>query len=82
YRTADGTAQSGSDYGATHGTLTFDPGQTLQYLFVSVLGDNLKEPDETLNMTLSLPAGAGFEEGAPSITVVGTIVDNEPIIIA
>jgi hypothetical protein len=82
YQTADGTATAGSDYAATRGVLTFEPGQTLQYVYVTVLGDNRKEADETLDLILSRPTGAGFDEGETRITVVGTIVDDEPTIIA
>lgn len=82
YQTSDGTARAGLDYSATQGLLTFEPGQTLQYVFISVLGDNRKEADETLDLTLSHATSAGFEGGEARITVIGTLVDNEPTIIA
>src|SRR5262249_34525347 len=39
YSTANGTATSGSDYVATNGFLSFDPGVTNQTITVTVLGD-------------------------------------------
>ena len=39
YATANGSATAGQDYGAVSGTLTFAPGQTVQYISVPVYGD-------------------------------------------
>ncbi|BBL74931.1 Calx-beta domain-containing protein [Methylomagnum ishizawai] len=52
YATQDGTATAGSDYTATSGTLTFQPGQLTQTLMVPVIGDNVREATETLGLTL------------------------------
>src|SRR6185437_16249887 len=38
FATANGTALAGSDYTATNGVLTFNPGQTTQTVSVSVIG--------------------------------------------
>ena len=49
-----GTATSGTDYEAlAAGTLTFEPGETSKTIVVSVTGDTLNEPDETVEVTLS-----------------------------
>jgi hypothetical protein len=53
YTTANGTAGSGSDYTATSGTLTFDPGTTQLGVAVPVLGDTIAEPDETFRFVLT-----------------------------
>ena len=37
-------ASAGSDYVATSGTVTFEPGDTIEYVDVEVLGDTLYEP--------------------------------------
>ena len=52
YATANGTAAAGSDYTATSGKLTFNPGET-KIITVAVKGDKLYETDETflLNVT-------------------------------
>jgi hypothetical protein len=56
YATADMTATAGSDYTATSGSLTFNPGETSKPIKVSVAGDLLDEINETFTVTLS---GAG-----------------------
>jgi hypothetical protein len=53
YATADGTATAGTDYVATSGTLTFQPGQTSQSVTVKVLGTTNSEPDRQFYLNLS-----------------------------
>jgi len=43
FGTGDGTATSGSDYLPASGTLSFEPGETLKTVDVSVLGDTAFE---------------------------------------
>ena len=71
-----GTATSGTDYSAiTGGTLTFAAAETSKTLDVTVTGDALDEPDETVRIALSNPSGAML--GSAS-TGVGTITDDDP----
>ena len=71
-----GTATSGTDYTAiTGGTLTFAASETSQTFEVTVTGDALDEPDETVRVALSNPSGAIL--GSAS-TGVGTITDDDP----
>jgi hypothetical protein len=70
YNTNDGTAVAGQDYQPAAGTLTFAAGQTVQAVTVSVLGDTLFEPDETLTLTVT-PAGG------VKVTATGTIVNDD-----
>ncbi|EPR11818.1 Calx-beta domain-containing protein [Ruminiclostridium papyrosolvens] len=74
YSTADGTATQGLDYTAiTNGTLTFNPGDTsTQQIEVTVLGDDLLEPNETV--TLDLTAA---NANKLNYTATGTIKDND-----
>ena len=58
YATQDGTAQAGSDYTTTRGTLTFQPGETSKMISVPVLGDTAVEGNETFAVNLSSPANA------------------------
>jgi hypothetical protein len=52
YRTVNGTAQSGDDYIAKSGTLTFAPGETTKTITIEVKGDNKREADETFYLDL------------------------------
>ena len=74
FATADGTATAGSDYTATSGTLTFNPGETMKYLAVPILNNSPVEGDETVNLTLSNPVG-GASLTSPSAAVL-TISDG------
>ncbi|HEY0601486.1 MAG TPA: Calx-beta domain-containing protein [Herpetosiphonaceae bacterium] len=74
YATGDNTAKAGSDYAATSGTLTFDPGQTTKTFEVPILDDLLGEPNENFVVNLSNPTNAGFI--ATSIATV-TINTND-----
>jgi hypothetical protein len=73
FATADVTATAGSDYIATSGTLTFNPGETTKSLPVQVNGDNTDEINETFLMNLSNPTNATIITAAG----VGVIVDDD-----
>ena len=76
--TMTGTATSGTDYTAiTSGTLTFTAGQTSKNIDVSVIGDTVDEPNETVKVTLSSPTNATFAGGITTLTGTGTITDND-----
>ena len=70
YRTSDGTAQAKSDYTATSGTLTFQPGQTRRTISIAVKGDRKREPNETLSVQLSNAVGATIVDGSATVTIV------------
>jgi hypothetical protein len=73
YATGGGTATAGSDYTAASGTVVFSGGQTSQSINVTVIGDNLVEPDETVIVTLSNPNGGTIT----TATATGTIVNDD-----
>jgi hypothetical protein len=75
YITSDGSASAGSDYVATAGAVTFDPGQTTQTITVMVNGDRVAEPDETFLVNLSTPNSYAAISNAVG---AGTIVDSSP----
>jgi len=60
FATSNGTATAGLDYVATNGTLTFAPGRTNSYFFITLLPDALTEGGETANLTLSNPTGGAL----------------------
>ena len=83
YATSDDTATAGLDYDETAGELTFAAGETRRTVSVRLLGDDVDEPDETLNLRLSNPTNAAIasakalgtitdDDQAPALTVVGT----------
>jgi Tol biopolymer transport system component len=78
YATADGTATAGADYVAASGTLTFDAGQATQTFAVTLLDDALDEPDETVELTLSNPAG-GPGLGSPDAATLAITDDDETV---
>jgi chitinase len=74
FATVDGLATAGADYTATTGILTFGPGQTIQTVTVPVLGDRLREADETFSLALSNHSEAVIHTG----TATAFISDDEP----
>lgn len=46
YRTEDGTANAGSDYRFTEGTVTFQPGETEKEIRIDIIDDDIFEEDE------------------------------------
>ena len=78
YATADGSARAGADYAQTRGTLTFAPGDLGGLIRVPVTDDALDEADaETFTLTLRDAAGAPLPDGAATLTVTGTIEDDD-----
>jgi hypothetical protein len=73
FATADGTATAPSDYSSTSGTVTFNPGQTVQPVTVTVNGDTQFEGNETFFVNLSNPSGAPIGDGQG----LGTIVNDD-----
>jgi hypothetical protein len=69
YTTAAGTALATSDYTATSGTLTFQPGQTSGTISISIKGDRVREPDETFTVQLSNAVGATIDDGFATATI-------------
>jgi beta-glucanase (GH16 family) len=69
FATADGTAGAGSDYGAKTGTLTFKPQTTEGVVDITVIGDTLKEADETFSVVLSNPKNATIATGTGTATI-------------
>lgn len=69
FATADGTAGAGSDYVAKSGTLTFKPQVTEGVIEINIVGDTLKEADETFNVVLSNPTNATIVTGTGTATI-------------
>jgi len=76
YATSNATAIAGSDYTASTGTITFNPGVTTQTIAVPILNDSVNEPNETFNVTLSTPTNAAIADSQATITITDTLVSN------
>ncbi len=72
FATADGTASAGSDYTATSGTLTFNPGELTKTVTVDVIGDSVNEDNETVLLRLLNPSRVLIADNQGQ----GTIIDK------
>ena len=78
YATSDGTAVAPDDYASTSGTLTFTVPETTQTIRVPVEDDTVDEEEaETFTLTLSNLAQAGLAGGGSTLSVTGTIADDD-----
>jgi len=74
YSTTGGTATAGSDYASVSGTLLFQAGERLKSFTIPIFNDDLTEGSETVNLTLSNPAGGRLGTVAQAVL---TILDDE-----
>ncbi|CAB1348740.1 unnamed protein product [Coregonus sp. 'balchen'] len=82
YRTEDGSANAGSDYEYSEGTLVFKPGETRKEIKVGIIDDDIFEEDEhffvrLLNLRIGDPEGM-FESDEPGAGPKGRLV--EPLV--
>ncbi|MGK7960778.1 CARDB domain-containing protein, partial [Crocosphaera sp.] len=73
YSTGDDTAFAGSDYVATSGTLTFNPGELNQTISIPIIGDDVVEETEQFFVNLANPANAAILTSQG----IGTIIDSD-----
>ena len=73
YSTANGTAIAGSDYIATSGNLTFNPGESANTFTVLINGDTIVEPNESFFVNLTSATNASIANGQ----AVGTVIDDD-----
>jgi hypothetical protein len=72
FTTADGTAVAGQDYQPVSGTVVFAPGETSQFITVTVNADAIDELTEAFTVNLSNPVNGAIADGAGT----GTIEDD------
>ncbi len=81
-KTSDGpgpnSATAGTDYTAVDKDVTFQPGQTFQYVDVPILGDPTLEPDELMTLTLSNPNPPAVQFA--NTTATGRIQDDDSLL--
>lgn len=71
--TVDGPATAPRDYLARYGAVTFQPGQTMQFVDIAIASDEVKEPDEFFAVLIGQASGARVLRGA----AVGAIRDDD-----
>jgi uncharacterized protein (TIGR03118 family) len=69
-------ASQKSDYEIALGQLSFAPGETSKTFEILIQNDNFDENDETIDLALSNPTGAGLGLGSPNHAEV-TILDDD-----
>ncbi|MGH8246046.1 MAG: Calx-beta domain-containing protein, partial [Gammaproteobacteria bacterium] len=69
YATTNGTALAGTDYVATNGTVSFEPGETVQTITVRVNGDAFNEVPENFFVHLSDPGNANLANSQAEVTI-------------
>lgn len=77
YATSDGTATSANDYFSTTGTITFQPGQTVAFVNVTLRNDSVRESSEDFELTVSGFASGDLFGNATGDTGTGTIFDED-----
>lgn len=76
YNTADLTARAGSDYVATSGTLTFEPGQTSATVFVPVIG-NTEVGSSSKEFLLNFAPDTSQVFSGVGFSATGTILEDD-----
>ncbi|SFO74781.1 Ca2+-binding protein, RTX toxin-related [Cohaesibacter marisflavi] len=76
YTTRNGTAVAGSDYVARTGSITFDAGQTVASVVVSIKGDTNVEDSESFSLVVT-PTGA-ITNSVDDAAGIATIKDDDP----
>ncbi|MEX2137730.1 MAG: Calx-beta domain-containing protein [Pirellulales bacterium] len=74
FQTMDGSAQAGTDYVPTTGTLTFAPGQTTRTILVQTIDDAISDFNEAFSVVLSNASAGAVIADAQG---VATIQDND-----
>ncbi len=69
-------ASQKSDFEIALGTVRFAPGETSRTFRILLVNDTFDENDETINLVLSNPTGAGVGLGSPNVAGV-EILDND-----
>lgn len=75
YSTSDDSAVAGSDYTATSGTVTFNPGEISQTIEIPITGDTINEGDEAFTVQLTNPIGVILSDEQ---AVVNLLNDDNP----
>ena len=75
YATTDGTATAGSDYVSSNFVFNIPAGTASVNIFVTVLGDNMYEPDEDFFVNISEPVNVSLADNQGR----GTIINDDSV---
>jgi len=70
YNTSDGSAKAGSDFKTATGTLTFQPGERELSVDVTVMGDSLRQSEQTFYVQLSNPSDCKISVDKATGTII------------
>lgn len=74
YATANGTAQAGSDYTSSSGSLTFNAGETSKTVSVPILNNTTFEGNETFTLNLSNASNAVIAKTQGKATITDSAI--------
>lgn len=80
FTTSNGTATAGLDYTYKRVSITVPAGSTSLQIPIQILGDDIDEPDETFDGTITNVAGATLATGQDTDTATITDDDATPVI--
>jgi hypothetical protein len=78
FTTTDGTALAGSDYTATNGVITFDPGETSHDIYVALEFDAEADPAETFRLRLTSFTNAAPGDNTNLVVTIGDGFGDPP----
>jgi parallel beta-helix repeat protein len=86
FSTANGSATAGSDYTARTGTVTIPAGATSATISLTVQGDTIGEPNETVLVNLGSPTYATLADAQAILTIINddplpALSVNDPVIV-
>jgi beta-glucanase (GH16 family) len=68
FRTIDKTAIAGTDYEAKEGQVTFEPGETIKEISLTILGNLIEQPERSFTIEFTSPFG-DFDDVKVEITI-------------
>ena len=84
-----GTANNGTNYTLSPGTLTFAPGETVKYINVTIIDDHIAGANKTIALDLANPLNAVLGQSSHTFTIldgnvapVVTILSPGPLVVS
>lgn len=78
YATANGTATAGADYTPLSGALTFNPGQVVKTVAITVHGHPFNELNKLFALNLSQPTNAALDRAQAVVTIINADIPPQP----